>query len=43
MVGFEEIMRYMPQLDTQDRERNNPHRAGPENLIYLYGHLAVGH
>ncbi len=21
----------MPQLDTQDRERDNPYRAGPEN------------
>ncbi len=31
MAGFEEIMRHMPQLDTQDRERDNPHRAGPEN------------
>ncbi len=33
----------MPQLDTQDRERDNHQRAVPENLIYLYGHLAVGH
>lgn len=32
----------MPQLDIQDRERDNPHRVVPENLIYLYGHLAVG-
>jgi len=23
--------RYMPQLDIQDRERDNPHRAEPEN------------
>jgi hypothetical protein len=26
MVSFEGIMRHMPQLDTQDRERGNPHR-----------------
>ncbi len=40
MASFEEIIpamtgifeRHMPQLDTQDRERDNPHRAGPENL-----------
>ena len=31
MASFEEIMRHMPQLYTQDRERDNPHRAGPEN------------
>ena len=31
MASYEEIMRHMPQLDTQDRERDNPHRAGPEN------------
>ena len=31
MASFEEIMRHMPQLDTQDRERDNPHRTGPEN------------
>lgn len=24
-------MRQKPQLDTQDRERDSPHRAGPEN------------
>ena len=28
---FGKIIRYMPQLDIQDRERDNPHRAGPEN------------
>ena len=28
-------MSHMPQLDTQDRERDNPHRAGPENLSNL--------
>ena len=39
---FGKIIRYMPQLDIQDRERDNPHRAEPENLIDLYGHLAVG-
>jgi hypothetical protein len=26
MVIFEEIMRHMHQLDTQDRERDNSHR-----------------
>ncbi len=31
------IMRHMPQLDTQDREENNRHKAGPENLNNLYG------
>ena len=31
MASFEEIMRHMPQLDTQDRERDNPHRTGSEN------------
>ncbi len=39
MAGFEEIMRHMPQLDTQDRERDNPHRAGAENLSNLCGNL----
>ncbi len=39
MASFEEIMRHMPQLDTQDRERDNPHRAGPENLSNLCGNL----
>lgn len=39
MASFEEIMRHMPQLDTQDRERDNPHRAGPENLSNLCGSL----
>ncbi len=28
MASFEEIMRHMPQLDTQDSERDNPQRAG---------------
>ncbi len=42
MVSFEEIMRHMPQSDTQDRERDNPHSAGPENLIYLYGFFNGG-
>jgi len=32
----------MPQLDIQNREKDNPHRAGPENQIYQYGHLDVG-
>jgi hypothetical protein len=31
----------MPQLDTQDRERDNPYKVGPEDLINLYGYLAV--
>jgi len=31
MASFEEIMRHMPKLDTQDRERDNPHRARPVN------------
>ena len=39
MASFEEIMRHMPQLDTQDRERDNPHRAGPENLRNRCGNL----
>ena len=39
MASFEEIMRHMPQLDTQDRERDNPDRAGPENLSNLCGNL----
>ena len=34
--------RHMPQLDIQDRERDNPHRAGSENLTFQYGHSAVG-
>ena len=42
MASFEEIIRHMPQLDIQDRERGNPHREGPENLTCLYGYLAVG-
>ena len=29
----------MPQLNTQDRERDNPHRVGPENLSNLCGNL----
>jgi len=39
MVSFEEIMRHMPQLDTKNRERDNPHRSGPENLRNLCGNL----
>ena len=31
MAGFEENMSHMPQLDTQDREKDNRHKAGPEN------------
>ena len=31
LAVFEKFIRYMPQLDIQDRERDNPHRAGPEN------------
>ena len=31
----------MAQLDTQDRERDNPYKMGPGNLIYLYEYLAV--
>ena len=37
MASFEEIMRHMPQLNTQDRERDNPERVGAENLNNLYG------
>ena len=29
----------MPQLNTQSRERDNPHRAGPESLSNLCGNL----
>jgi len=47
MAVFEEIIparngifeRHMPQLNTQDRSRDNPHRAGPENLSNLCGNL----
>ncbi len=50
MAGFEEIMRlqpwlkpgHKPQLDTQDRERDNPHRAGPENLPPAHRGLRPG-
>jgi hypothetical protein len=43
MAGFKGIIparngifeRHMPQLDTQDRERDNPHRAGPEKWQVL--------
>jgi hypothetical protein len=31
----------MPQLDPQDRSRDNPYKVEPEDLIYLYGYLAV--
>jgi len=41
MVGFEKIMRHMSQWDNPDRSRDNPQRAGPENLIYMDGWLAV--
>ncbi len=37
MASFEEIMRHMPQLDTQDHERDHPHRAGPENRCWWVG------
>ena len=39
---FGKIFRYTPQLDIQDRERDNPHRAGSENRMYLSGHLDAG-
>ena len=29
----------MPQLDIQDRERDNRHRAGPDNVSNLCGNL----
>ena len=32
----------MPQLDTEDRSKDNLHRAGSENLTCLYAHLVVG-
>lgn len=41
MVSLEEIMRHRPQLDTQDRERDNFNRTGPENVNILYGCLAA--
>ena len=40
LAVFEEIMKHMPQLDIQDRNRDNLHRVGPENLTCLCGHLA---
>ena len=33
----------MPLLDTKGRERDNSYKVGPENLICLYGDLAVAH
>jgi len=33
LAVFEEIMKRMPQLDIQNRSRDNLHRKGPENLI----------
>jgi len=40
---FEEIMKRTPQLDIQDRSRDNLHREESEKLILLGGWLAVGH
>jgi hypothetical protein len=31
LVVLARIIRYMPQLDIQDREKDNPHRAETEN------------
>ncbi len=50
MTSFEKFMRlqpwlkpgHTPQWDNPDHSRDNPHRVGPGNLIYLYEHLAVG-
>ncbi len=39
MASFEEIIRHMHQLETPDRERDNPHRAEPENMSNLCGNL----
>ena len=39
MAGFEKIISHTSQLDTQDRERDNLHREGPENLSDLCGNL----
>ena len=36
------IMRYMPQPDIQDHERDNPHRAEPENRMYPTGYWMRG-
>ena len=41
-ASYRKIIRYIHQLDIQDRERDNPHRAGPENRMYPTGHLDVG-
>ena len=41
MASFEEIMRHMPQLDTQDRERDNPHSSKHQYALFKpnYEHL----
>ena len=36
---FLKFIGHMPQLDTQDRERDNHQRAGPENLSNLSGNV----
>ena len=33
--------RHKHQQGNPDRNKNNPHKAGPEKLIYLYGYLTV--
>ncbi len=39
---FLKFIGHMPQLDTQDRERDNHQRAGPENLPPAHRDLRPG-